>query len=88
MSCLQYRLFKLHRVSMLGGTSALQRHATVLHQLDVVMAADEAAAVDQLSITQLRNHFFVRRLDFGAKSEEQLREELRAWLGASSCECR
>ncbi|KAI6231050.1 Letm1 RBD domain-containing protein [Aphelenchoides besseyi] len=74
-----FHLFRLHRVSMLGGTKGLLRRVEAMKQLDRTMAAD-LKTIDEMPLLQIKNHLFMRRLEYADKTEEQMRDLLRQWI--------
>lgn len=71
-------MFRLHNISLFSGTNGLKKHAKLLSQLDKLMV-NEPTSIDALSEIQLRNHLYVRRLDFANKSSGEMKDSLRDW---------
>jgi hypothetical protein len=71
-------LFRLHNISFLSGTHGLKKHADLIAQLDKLMAEDKES-VEKLTDIELRNHLYVRRIDYANKSTDEMRELLRDW---------
>jgi hypothetical protein len=59
------------------GTKGLKKHAALLSQLDKLM---DSEIIDNLTEIQLKNHLYVRRLDFAGKSEDEMKQILREWV--------
>jgi len=74
-----FHLFRLHNISLFTGTNGLKKHARFLAQLDAVMAEDRES-IERLTDIQLKNHLYIRRLDFKDKSAEEMRESLHDWI--------
>ncbi|KAI6180257.1 Letm1 RBD domain-containing protein [Aphelenchoides besseyi] len=74
-----FHLFRLHRVSMLGGTKGLKKRVEAMKQLDRTMAAD-LKTIDEMPLLQIKNHLFMRRLEYADKTEKQMRDLLRQWI--------
>ncbi|CAD5206229.1 unnamed protein product [Bursaphelenchus okinawaensis] len=72
-------LCKLHRSMPLYGCRGLEQRAKILSQLDYVVDKE----LDGMEKLELRNHMFLRRLDFHQKSEEEMRSDLQNWIAES-----
>ncbi|CAD6190888.1 unnamed protein product [Caenorhabditis auriculariae] len=73
----KYLLQALHSILLLPGSERrLKARINALRQLDAVLPA----VIDDLTERQLVFHTYIRRLNIGSKSEEQLRKSLKDYI--------